>query len=107
MARRSPHWTREYACKVIAELEACDLTMAQFAREQGVSAERIGKWRRKLRHEAESAGPRFVELVARGSSSPGTIRVNCPSGHQIEVEGVGLLAGLRLALQAVSESARC
>jgi len=107
MARRSPHWTREHACKVIAELEASDQTMAQFAREQGVSPERIGKWRRKLRLEAEGAGPRFVELVARRESPPVTVRVNCPSGHQIEVEGVELLAGLRLALQAVSESARC
>jgi len=58
--RSRAEWT-----KLVAELDASDLTLAEFARRRELSERRLQRWRSKLRTESQeqpSAVP-FVEVV--------------------------------------------
>lgn len=105
MATRSKRWTSAKARVVVEELEASGLSMAAFARQQGLSYERVRKWRCRLRREAAASRPRLVELVARQPEPEPVARlaVHCPSGHSVELADVELATGLRIVLTAIAE----
>ncbi len=119
MAKRASPWTRAQARKVIDELERSGLSLAQFGRERGLSAGRLGTWRSRFRREAADAPqepeedkgmvelPRMVELVARREPVEGRLHVRCPSGHTVEVHDVDVLEGMYAALTALSEVYGC
>jgi len=63
--RSRAEWT-----KLVAELEASELTVAEFARWRKLSEERLQRWRSKLRRESQeqpSAVP-LVEVVQAASA---------------------------------------
>jgi len=91
---------------VIEELEASGLSIAAFARQRGLSYERLRKWRRRFRRET-AMRPRLVELVARQPEPVGRLAVHCPSGHRIELADIELAGGLRMVLTALAEFDGC
>ena len=125
MVAKWTQWTAVHARELVDDLEASGLSMAQFCRERGVSADRLQKWRSRFRrevarsaqragapptaHEEPRSDPRLVELVARpvDSRTGVCLRVRCPSGHVVEALDVDLLVGFRAALTAVWEVSRC
>jgi transposase-like protein len=66
MVAKRKGWTQAQARLVVDEFEAGDLSMAEFARQRGVNAERIRRWRIRFSAEAQERGPRIVELIAQG-----------------------------------------
>ena len=64
--RSRAEWT-----KLVAELEASDLTLAEFARRRELSERRLQRWRSKVRLESQeqpSAVP-FVEVVQAATAT--------------------------------------
>ena len=110
MAKRSPAWTAEQAASVLADCEASGQTVTGYCRQRDIDPKRLWRWRGRLNKDAAKSDgmPRFVELVPRPQPpSPARLRIHCPSGHQLEVEQVELLAGLRAALFAIAELSAC
>lgn len=112
--QQKQRWTRAEARAVLDRFEASGLCLATFARHQGLSYERLRKWRSRLRPEVtELAAPRLVELVAPSpqpaaiDDAVGELVLRCPSGHSIELRDVALAAGLRLLIAALDERAPC
>ncbi len=104
MARHWRCWTAEQARAVLEELEASELSVAEFARRRGVHPERIRRWRSRLRPSRQADSLRLVELVPTGVPPRGAVRLHCPSGHVIELTDVDLASALRLALAATAET---
>jgi hypothetical protein len=94
-----PHrWNREVAARLLDEANQSGLSLAAFARSRGLDVTRRRNWRAPFARE--NTAPRLVELVpqdtaygARGGAA--AVRVHCPSGHVVEVEGAGLVDVLR------------
>ena len=107
MAAVRSRWTRVQARAVVDELEASGQSVAAFARQRGLHAERVRRWRTVFRREAGAVGPRLVELVARKPAVPAQVRIVCPSGHQVEVTVADLEAVLRTTLLVVADVGRC
>jgi len=106
VATRSKRWTPDEARVVFEELEASGLSIAAFARQRGLSYERIRKWRRRFLREAATR-PRLVELVARQPEPVGRLAIHCPSGHRIELADVELAGSLRMVLTVLAEVDGC
>ena len=60
-----PYWRRRQALVVVAALEASGKSLRRFAREHGVTASRLKRWRRRLRSE-----PAPEEQSAEDSPTP-------------------------------------
>ena len=64
--RNRAEWT-----KLVADLEASDLTLAEFARRRELSERRLQRWRSKLRHESQEqpSAVSFVEVVQAATAT--------------------------------------
>jgi hypothetical protein len=109
-------WTRAYAERVVDDFLQSGMTAEAFAQKHGFSAPRVAWLREQGRRRGQLSKPRIVELVpagraagepeaaplgeAGGPSAP--LRVLCPSGHTILVEG-DLTAGLTATFRALRE----
>ena len=100
-------WTPVQARKMMKEFEESGLSMAEFARRGGFQAERLRRWRLRLEPSKAEPVPRLVELVSRAAPTVGGLRVRCPSGHLIEVDGVELAEGLSAVLSAIGRVPTC
>ncbi len=58
-----PYWRHRQARVVVAALEASGKSLRRFAREHGVTASRLRRWRRRLRREP-APGERSAEDAA-------------------------------------------
>ena len=104
--RHWKQWTEEHARHVLDQADRSGLGDPGFARNQGISPDRIARWRKRLgrpRSEPEDAGKlTFVELKARSASIPGStdagpVKVHLQNGRQVEVPlHVDLMALCRL-----------
>ena len=86
MSRRprvQSRWSESDALALIAEQERSGLSVWRFAEERGFVAERLYRWRRKLRREGASV--EFVEVAARVRQTP--IEIALRGGHRILVRG--------------------
>lgn len=120
MARTRTRWTRSQARKVLDEVEATGLSLAEFARQRGLQPERLSRWRVRFEEEAQAAPPRMVELVPSGSPPAMAQRpapphaevrtqlhIRCPSGHVVELGEVELRAGLQSIFSAMARVQPC
>ena len=120
MAGNRTRWTRTQARKVLEEVEASGLSLAEFARRRGLQPERLSRWRVRFEQEAQAAAPRMVELVPRegqATARPGAdalyeavrtqLHIRCPSGHVVELGEVELQAGLRSIFAAMAGVQPC
>ena len=92
-------------------LEASKLSIAEFARQEGIDPQRLYLWRRKLGSSrvahAPPAGTHLVELRVRQPSHGASLgmEVACPSGHVVRVRdsaSVDALAAVRRAIEGAS-----
>lgn len=85
--RSRPRWGAEEARAALADLDASGLSIAMFAKREGLVAERLYNWRRKLAGSGAPAAPAvdFVEISARACGSGGRVEVVLPSGVMLRV----------------------
>ena len=102
MARspRTPRtrWSLEQARAVLKRQERSGLSVRRFAEKEGLDAERLYRWQRKLREERRRK--RFVEVRAEGVVAP--VEVVLRSGHRLLLRGatdVDVLAAIVTTLE--------
>lgn len=61
----------------------CQLTVAQFCRDEGVSVPSFYQWKRKLAESSESTPPKFIPLVT--TKSPVLTTLKLPGGGLVEL----------------------
>jgi transposase len=66
------NWTEEQARQVLARAEREGLSTAALARELNVSAQKIYWWRQRLRADAKTTEPRFMEVRVAAQPQPQT-----------------------------------
>jgi transposase-like protein len=111
VAELRARWTPDDARDVLDALNASGLSIAEFARQEGIDPQRLYLWRRKLGGGVAHAAPptaRLVELRVRQPSpvTPLGIEVSCPSGHVVRVHDRAAIDVLSAVLRAV-ECATC
>ena len=87
MARRG-EVLHERARRLLAELESSGLSVAQFARERGLSAWTLYGWKRRSRagsREARAERPRFVEVKLGTAAEAPALMVETPRGLRVRV----------------------
>lgn len=125
-------WTPEYGRRVVEELRRSGMSVDDFAQSRGFSAQRT-LWLSEQNERHPTSSRRIVELVPAGErtaggadDNPGVscaepvqvpiagvpgaapplgLRILCPSGHVVVVDGGELTANLTAALRAVREAA--
>lgn len=75
-------WSSEYARQVLAHADQSGLSDHAFARQQGISPQRLWWWRKRLTQAAtpaQSLAPAFVEvrLPAAAARQPLAVRTRC------------------------------
>jgi transposase-like protein len=88
VARR--RWTEAEARAALAAWEGSGVSLAEFARHNGLEVQRLARWRRRLAAERggtrAQAAPEFIEVHAEGSGTArGTIEVVLRSGRVLRV----------------------
>lgn len=109
VAELPARWTPEDARGVLDALDASRLSIAEFARQEGIDPQRLYMWRRKLGERTEMpAAARLVELRVRepAAATPLGIEVECPSGHVVRVHDRAAIDLLPAVLRAV-DGASC
>jgi transposase-like protein len=115
MARPSPwkdrtRWSAEEARAIIGEQERSGLSVWRFAERHGLVAERLYRWRRKLRPEKapgrrkrrlETAPVQFVEVQTAGGLAP--IEIALRGGHRVLVRGPVDVDALRAIVAALEQ----
>jgi transposase-like protein len=91
-------WTVDDAHSALAELAASGLSVDAFARQEGLDAQRLYRWQRRLageRHDDErAAAPEVVEIRAR-TAAP--VEIVLVSGRMLRVsETIDVAALARL-----------
>ncbi len=125
--KRGERWNKRRAKKVLAEREACGLSIAAFARMSGLSCQRLYYWHNKLRPKAttESAAPSSpslslvpFEVVAEEASAPAgcgaepqlrrpLLTVRTDAGYAVDVSAGFDGDTLLRVLDVVAEAGRC
>jgi hypothetical protein len=78
--RSGRRWTETEAREALSALDASGLSATEFAYRQGIDAQRLYWWRRRLANSSNEAAPSFVELSA-SSVGIGHVEVILRSGH--------------------------
>lgn len=82
--QKQQKWNAAEARAVLARIEREGTSMAQKARELGISAQKLYWWRHRLKEEAlakRQPGPTFIELRA------GSEKQTQPTGFTVHVRG--------------------
>jgi transposase-like protein len=81
------HWSAEHARRMLGAWSRSGLSLSAFARQQGVNAERLRWWHKRL--DADKDNPAtltFIPAVVSGQRSPVVLRL--PHGIEVEVADV-------------------
>jgi transposase-like protein len=98
-------WTSTDARLVLKALAASGLSVNAFATQQGLDAQRLYFWRRRLETEPRDLQtPRFVEVVAR-SAAP--VEVVLRSGRILRISSAIDTPTLRRLVEAFEDDAGC
>lgn len=95
--KKCPRWTEVEAQAALLAVESSGMTIAAFAEREGLVAERLYSWRRRLSDAAtapSTSTPQFVEIPATPAR---IVEVVFPDGVVLRVaEGIdpGVLRGL-------------
>lgn len=90
------HWTADTAAEVLSQWKSSGLSLAAFARRQGLTAQRIAWWRDRLERPGKSASPgrsqlsaiRFVPAVVRDRAPAfveAAVTIRLRGGGRVEV----------------------
>ena len=79
------NWTEEQARQVLARAEREGLSTAELARELNVSAQKIYWWRQRLRADARTTEPRFMEVRVTTQSQAKPFAVQLRNGRTVAV----------------------
>jgi transposase-like protein len=102
-ARR--RWTSADAQVLLKALVASGLSVNAFATRQGIDAQRLYFWKRRLETEARSlATPRFVEVMARSAAA---VEVVLRSGRVLRISTAIDTPTLRRLIEAFEDDAGC
>lgn len=96
-------WTPEEAQAVLDMLERSGLSVQRFAEQEGLLAERLYRWRRKLRRTAPAA---FVEVAVPAVQRCG-VEVSLSSGVVIRFAESARLQVIMQLVQMLREQERC
>jgi hypothetical protein len=107
-ARRSRYWCEADARVVLAAYRASGRSLKAFARQTGLSPQRIRWWRERMPASATPTAPTFlpVEVVAAPVVPGQPVEIVVPSGHVVRVTGAFDTATLARVL-AVLAGAPC
>lgn len=99
--------------RVLGQCERSGLTMAEFARQRGMSPHTLAWWRHRLRatakvkgaREAEDPPPRFTEVAFDAPSrAPGVVEVVLRSGRVLRIPLAGAdVEALRVLVRVLEE----
>ena len=110
-----PRWSRDDAREILAALEASGLTVAQFAADHGVQAQRLYLWKRQLAQTSSTSLVRapatsFIE-VARSQSvpalSPARYELVLAGGGALRIRGAADIPTVRALLALLREAHAC
>ena len=99
------HWTEDDARQVLARGEREGKSITALAREQGVSAQKLYWWKKRLRGEAPSPSS-FVEVSIRAPRQAQPFAVQTRNGRSVAV-WPGFDAAELARLLAVVEGEEC
>lgn len=107
-ARHSRYWREADARVVVVAYRRSGLSLAAFARQTGLSARRIGRWRERVSAPAAPAAPTFlpVEVVTAPAAPGRPLEVVAATGHVVRVP-VAFDATTLTRLLAVLAGAPC
>lgn len=93
-------WTIADARAALSALDASGLSLAAFAKREGLVAERLYRWRRRLWAERSkiAAAPAFVEVRPR---TPSTVEVVLRSGRTLCVSDAIESSALRRLVEVL------
>jgi hypothetical protein len=81
------HWSADHARGMLAAWRRSGLSLAAFARRQGLNAERLRWWRKRLGTvEGKGATLAFIPAVVSAKISPVVVRL--PRGVEVEAPDV-------------------
>jgi transposase-like protein len=107
-------WTPDEAREVLGSLERSGLTVAEFAAQHSIQAQRLFAWRRKFAGEpaalARPATPTFVEVAARrevARTLPARYELVLADGASLRVEGPIEMGTVRALLALLREAHAC
>jgi transposase-like protein len=84
-----PRWSEDEARVVVAACEASGQSVAAFAREHGIDAVRVLRWRSRVEGSETAASlPALLPVTVRPSSSAPSVVVDDGLGVRIEVHDV-------------------
>ena len=99
-------WTEDDARTVLAAQDASGLSVPAFAAREGLDAQRLYFWRRKLGNSAEpSKAPTFIEV--RPAAARELVEIALRSGHVIRVAESIDARVLRRLVDALEEGGAC
>jgi transposase-like protein len=100
---RRRRWTEADARSTLASLEASGLSVAAFAAREGLSAQRLHRWRHRLA-ENDVAAPAFIEIPRQ---VVGVVEVVLRSGRVLRVSESIDGAVLRRIAASLEDTAGC
>lgn len=86
--------------RLLGQCERSGLSLAEFARRRGLSAQALRWWRHRLRGLEADSAPEFVEVDLAAASSAACFEVVLPTGEVVRV-GERFDAGALTRLLAV------
>jgi transposase-like protein len=106
VARYAKHqrWSAEDARAVLAALAKSGLSLAAFARDTGISEQRLYFWRNRLEAGADAAPPPFVEVRHGGTE---VVEIALRSGRSVRVPAAIDGAVLRRLIDALEQDSTC
>lgn len=81
---RSRRFTHDLAVELFADWQASGLSLAAFARAQGLDVKRLYSWRQRLRH-AQSGSMGLAEVTVVSERRFSGVVVVLPNGIRIEI----------------------
>jgi len=103
--RSGRRWTETEAREALSALDASGLSATEFAYRQGIDAQRLYWWRRRLANSSqESATPSFVEL-SPSSVGIGHVEVILRSGRIVRFSAAIETTVLRRLVAALEHDA--
>ncbi len=101
---KGERWSADHARAVLAALAKSGQSLAAFARERGISEQRLYFWRKRLESETATQPPAFVEVRHSGAD---VVEIELRSGRRVRVPACIDGAVLRRLIDALEQDTTC